>query len=900
MERIIVFDVETPNASNHRISSIGISVIEDGRITEEFGTLVNPECGFDAFNIQLTGIRPEMVQDAPTFPELWQRIEPLMNSGILAAHNAVFDLGVLGCCLRDYGIRWKPSANYLCTVQMGRKLLPGMSHKLNVLCEFYQISLDHHRAESDSHACAEILLRFLSGGEDYTGHLKSYFFSSGPSAGPVIQDAPRAAPAAQDSAASGGMDMPDSAVPESAIPAASDLAAQAKETLSRVYGYQAFRPGQQQLAEGLLARKDVLGIMPTGSGKSLCYQIPALLLKGTTLVISPLISLMKDQVTALKLRGIPAAFLNSSMDSTEYADTARQAARGDFRILYVAPERLQAPGFQEMCRRMTIPLIAVDEAHCISQWGQDFRPSYLKIPDFVASLPERPVMGAFTATATPHVRKDILDNLGLRDPVIVSTGFDRPNLSFSVYQPKNRDEVLLNLLRDRFRQCGIVYCATRKNVDSVCTMLAEEGFSAARYHAGLTAEERLRNQEDFLFDRVRIMVATNAFGMGIDKSNISFVIHYNMPKSLEAYYQEAGRAGRDGCDADCILLYSPQDVITARWLIEHSEENPDLSPEERAEVRAKDEERLKWMAFYAKSRKCLRSDILRYFGENSPGFCGNCSNCVPDCEHTDITTEAQMILSCVARTEQQLPEADLTDLLRGLVPEELPETIHPGELTTFGLMKDTEEPRIGEIIRSLLDQGYLDKNLQTEILTLNAQSREVLFRHRRVAMRRNLKNRQTVTGEDLFQALQKLRYEISSEEYIAASTLFSDGTLRDLCAVLPRDRKQLAAVGGMGLYKANKYGDRILAVISAYMPSASPEEGKQKKKQPAEEKQPAETYRDRVIRSGSTEAYQPWTEAEDRQLAEELEAGMPLKRMAEIHRRTRGAILSRLRKLGKV
>ena len=328
--------------------------------------------------------------------------------------------------------------------------------------------------------------------------------------------------------------------------------------------------GQQELVESQLSGRDVLGVMPTGSGKSLCYQIPAMLLPGTTLVISPLISLMKDQVTALKLRGVSAAFLNSSMDDEDYRETAFQAASGMYKILYVAPERLQAPGFLEMCRHMEIPLVAVDEAHCISQWGQDFRPSYLKIPDFTASLPKRPILGAFTATATPNVRKDILDNLKLREPVIAATGFDRPNLSFSVYQPKDRDKALSELLRDRYRQSGIIYCATRKNVESVCAQLDGEGFSVTRYHAGLDAEERRKNQEDFLFDRKRIMVATNAFGMGIDKSNVSYVIHYNMPKSLEAYYQEAGRAGRDGCDADCILLYASQDVITARWLIEHS------------------------------------------------------------------------------------------------------------------------------------------------------------------------------------------------------------------------------------------------------------------------------------------------------------------------------------------
>lgn len=679
------------------------------------------------------------------------------------------------------------------------------------------------------------------------------------------------------------------------------MKAKVHDVLMKVYGHHQFRPGQQELVEGLLDGRDVLGVMPTGSGKSLCYQIPALLLPGTTLVISPLISLMKDQVTALKLRGITAAFLNSSMDENDYRETAYQAVTGAFRILYVAPERLQASGFQEMCRHMDIPLVAVDEAHCISQWGQDFRPSYLKIPEFISFLPKRPMIGAFTATATPNVRRDILENLKLKNPVIITTGFDRPNLSFSVYQPKDRDKTLSELLRDRYRQSGIIYCATRKNVEAVCSQLDGEGFSVTRYHAGLDAEERRRNQEDFLFDRKRIMVATNAFGMGIDKSNVSYVIHYNMPKSLEAYYQEAGRAGRDGCDADCILLYAPQDVITARWLIEHSEPNPDLTPEEQAEVRDKDEERLKWMAFYAKSRKCLRHELLRYFGERSHDTCENCSNCVPDCEHVDITTEAQMILSCIARTNQQYDEEVIVQLLHGVLPYPPPEGINPGELTTFGLMNDMEESSIHEIIHALLDQGYLEQG-DDDFLKLNEQSREILFSKRRVVMKRGKKNRETIGGEDLFQALQRLRYEISSREYVAASALFSDSTLRDLCRILPRTKKQLAAVDGMGLFKANKYGDQILQVIQRYAPAddSKQSKGSGKKKVSGNKQEHAgafQAYKDGVIAKGSTEAYQPWTKEEDKQLIREQKDRKSIKEMSEIHKRTQGAIRSRLKKL---
>ena len=674
-----------------------------------------------------------------------------------------------------------------------------------------------------------------------------------------------------------------------------------KEVLSKVYGHHSFRPGQEELVRGLLDSRDVLGIMPTGSGKSLCYQVPALLLPGMTLVISPLISLMKDQVTALKLRGISAAFLNSSMDDADYRETAYQTASGTYKILYVAPERLHAPGFLEMCQHLEIALVAVDEAHCISQWGQDFRPSYLKIPDFVATLPKRPVLGAFTATATPNVRKDILDNLKLKEPIIVATGYDRPNLSFSVYQPKDRDQALSELLRDRYRQSGIIYCATRKNVEALCTQLDQDGFSATRYHAGLDAEERRKNQEDFLFDRKRIMVATNAFGMGIDKSNVSYIIHYNMPKSLEAYYQEAGRAGRDGCDADCILLYAPQDVVTARWLIEHSDPNPDLSPEEQAEVRTKDEERLKWMTFYAKSHKCLRQNLLRYFGENAPDRCGNCSNCVPDCEHADITTEAQMVLSCIARTESQYSEEVIVQLLRGILPYPPPEGINPGELTTFGLMNDIDESSIHEFVRALLDQGYLERDEKGR-LTLNEQSKEVLFRQRRVVMKRKRTNRQDVAGEDLFQALQRLRYEISAREYVAASALFSDSVLRDICRALPRTRKQLALVDGMGLFKANKYGDEILRVIQRYVPEPEPQKEKHSPKKKTGDTHSVrsgsfQAYKDRVISDGKTEAYQSWTKKEDQQLILERAEGKTIHEMSTIHKRTPGAIRSRLKKL---
>ena len=671
-----------------------------------------------------------------------------------------------------------------------------------------------------------------------------------------------------------------------------------RDCLRKTFGYQDFRPGQDTLVESVLEGKDVLGIMPTGSGKSICYQIPALLLSGTTLVISPLISLMKDQVTALRGRGISAACLNSSMEEREYESTVQTAIRGGYHILYVAPERLSSPSFQWLCQRIRIPFIAVDEAHCVSQWGQDFRPSYLKIAEFIDQLSPRPAVGAFTATATPRVKQDILQFIRLQNPVCAATGFDRPNLSFSVYQPSDKDQQLLELLRDRFRQSGIVYCSTRKNVESICDFLRKKGFAATRYHAGLSPAERAQNQEDFLFDRQRVMVATNAFGMGIDKSNVSYVIHYNMPQSLEAYYQEAGRAGRDGCDADCILLYSLQDVMMARWLIEHGDPNPDLSPEEQAEVQAKDEERLRRMTFYAKSKRCLRGDILRYFGEQPPEKCGNCSNCVPDCEHVDITTEAQMILSCVTRTHQQLHRDVIINLLRGLSPENTPEKFSPEGLSTFGLMKDTTEEMLQAEVQALCDQGMVDLSPETPgVLLLNDLSKEILFQNRRVVMRRGGRSglgasKTTKGGEDLFQALVNLRFEISAKELIAASALFADGTLREICAKLPRDKKQLATIDGMGVYKAGRYGDRILSLVDQYVPTGKAPEPKTEKP-----KRTFQEYMATLQQRGQTGAYQPWDEKEDQQLIQEVKEGRSKKEIAEIHHRTTGAINSRIKKL---
>lgn len=415
------------------------------------------------------------------------------------------------------------------------------------------------------------------------------------------------------------------------------------EVLKSVFGHDAFREGQEKLIDELMSGYDVLGIMPTGAGKSVCYQIPALMMEGVALVVSPLISLMKDQVTALKAAGVAAAYINSSLTPGQQAEAIRRAGKGAYKIIYVAPERLMMPSFIAFARQTRLSLVAVDEAHCVSQWGQDFRPGYLHIAEFVRQLPNRPPVAAFTATATPRVKQDMMELLQLREPYCVTTGYNRPNLRLSSVKPSNKLEMLRQFLDEHPEECGIVYCSTRKNVEDVARRLCEAGYSAARYHAGLSDAERRQNQEDFQYDRARIMVATNAFGMGIDKSNVRFVVHYNMPKDLESYYQEAGRAGRDGSPAECLLMYSGQDVVMGKWMIEHNDENPDVSPEQRQLLRQRDLERLRQMTYYATGNHCLRRFILEYFGEKTaPDHCNNCSVCCGEPFEVDTGTSRSM------------------------------------------------------------------------------------------------------------------------------------------------------------------------------------------------------------------------------------------------------------------
>lgn len=597
--------------------------------------------------------------------------------------------------------------------------------------------------------------------------------------------------------------------------------------LREYFGHRAFRPGQEELVDGILAGRDVFGIMPTGGGKSICYQVPAMLLEGLTVVISPLISLMQDQVMALKSAGIPAAYINSSLSGDQIRAVYRNLHRGMYRVLYVAPERLTGEGFLSVAASVPISLVAVDEAHCISQWGQDFRPSYLRILEFMEKLPRRPVLAAFTATATQTVREDICRILELRDPVTVITGFDRPNLRYEVLRPRSKSAALLELLTARRDRSGIVYCATRGNVEKVCDFLRQHGFAAARYHAGLEPEERQQAQEDFVHDRVSVLVATNAFGMGIDKSNVSYVIHYNMPKSLEAYYQEAGRAGRDGEPADCILLYSAGDIRTARHLIFESQENEALTPPERFRVQQQELKRLELMAGYCKTTGCLRGYILDYFGQQHGPSCGNCGNCQTEFELRDVTREAQMILSCVKRIGDKLGYGLGVSAVIGVLAGSRSARIGElglDELSTYGLMRGLKRDRIRELIDYLESRELLWTDPAHGALHLTEQAAEVLFQGVAVvkpepvtAPKVSSKPTPTVAPEEgLLSALKKLRMELARKEGVPAYIIFTNAALADMAARQPHTRAEFLEVSGVGTKKADRYGDAFLEVIRNY------------------------------------------------------------------------------------
>ena len=606
------------------------------------------------------------------------------------------------------------------------------------------------------------------------------------------------------------------------------------QTLKQYFGYDSLRTGQEELINGILAGHDVLGIMPTGAGKSLCYQLPALMLKGITLVISPLISLMSDQVKALNQAGVHAAYINSSLTENQIRMALSYASQGRYKIIYVAPERLNTPRFLDFACNADISMLTVDEAHCISQWGQDFRPSYLKILEFLKKLPYRPVLTAYTATATAEVRDDIMDILNLRDPFVLTTGFDRENLYYAVKRPRDKYRELLSYLKEKEEKMpgssGIIYCLSRKNVEEVCYQLREDGFSVTRYHAGLSDEERKENQEDFIYDRKQIMVATNAFGMGIDKPDVRFVVHYNMPKNMEGYYQEAGRAGRDGDPAECILLYSGKDVVTNQYLIERGQDNQEMEAAVWCLVRERDQERLKQMTFYCFTHDCLREYILKYFGEYGKSYCGNCLNCQTEFEEQDVSQEARAMIRCVESSGQRYGVNVILDTLRGASTAKIRQYEMDGN-PEYGVCAKIPAHRLRQIFNYLVlkeylyltDDGYTIVKLtaasrslleEAHILTMKmSKELETKKKEKRSRLPKSAVGELGEQDEPLFQKLRALRLEIAREEKIPPYMVFSDKTLIHMCILKPGNEEEMLNVTGVGRHKYEKYGKRFIDAV---------------------------------------------------------------------------------------
>lgn len=639
----------------------------------------------------------------------------------------------------------------------------------------------------------------------------------------------------------------------------------ALEALTRYFGYDSFRPGQQGIVEALLAGRDVLGVMPTGAGKSVCYQIPAALSPGATLVISPLISLMRDQVDALNDLGMPAAFINTTQTPDEQAMVFAQAAAGQIKLLYVAPERLETGRFRDFAARTPISLIAVDEAHCVSQWGQDFRSSYLGIGDFIAGLPQRPPVGAFTATATERVRRDIVGLLGLRNPAVTVTGFDRPNLYFDVVklETKYKAAWVARYVADHPDESGIVYCATRKTTEALADTLNQMGHPAVAYHGGMSPDAREVAQRDFITDKVPVVVATNAFGMGIDKSNVRYVIHHNLPESIEAYYQEAGRAGRDGEPSRCTLLWNESDIVTRRRLLDNDYENERLTPEEQEIVRQSKRRLLDGMVGYCRTTDCLHRYMTRYFGQElSPnagsaagediaadssqsGRCGACSNCESTFETIDVTRVAQAISRCVHDVGQRVGSGKIVKILRGSRAQDLA-WLNPERMPTFGMLKDVNEARVRDVLSQMATDGYLSiAEGRMPIVMFGARAAETAapdfhYEIKRVERKSaaagsgrsggvaDTADSANVPGdalgsyipdddeESLFQKLRELRRTIAQEIGKPPYIVFSDKTLRDMARIKPITNAQFLAVNGVGQHKLDLYGQRFMQAIASF------------------------------------------------------------------------------------
>lgn len=640
-----------------------------------------------------------------------------------------------------------------------------------------------------------------------------------------------------------------------------DKTMNACEVLKKYFGYDSFKPGQEETVASILAGRDVLAVMPTGSGKSVCYQVPSMLLSGITLVISPLISLMQDQVKSLNEAGIHAGYINSSLSEMQIAKVYQNAAEGVYKILYVAPERLESEEFLFFAHRAGIAMVTVDEAHCISQWGQDFRPSYLKIVDFIDSLKKRPVVSAFTATATDEVKTDIACVLKLKDPKIVVTGYDRENLFFEVEPVKRKDDYVLDYIKKHPDECGILYCSTRKNVDALHELLVSSGVPAARYHAGMRTEERKKNQDDFIYDRAQVIVATNAFGMGIDKSNVRYVIHYNMPQSMENYYQEAGRAGRDGETARCILLFSPQDIRINQFLLEHKDFS-EIAEEDEELIRQRDAKRLQIMVGYCRTTGCLRNYILDYFertefgsggllsetgssNQNLSGAggsgagksggirkepCGNCGNCQGSFSMTDMTEDAKQVINCVYEARGRYGLNVILGTLHGAKRARLKE-LGTVSYRTYGALKDRSEPELRLLISQMLMDGYLYQTADKysvlrlgNIDPLKDPDTRVLVRARKEEEPQQKKKSYkkstdalTKAGYDLFDRLRALRLSIAREAGIPPYIVFSDKTLIDMSVKAPKDREEMLAVSGVGEVKYERYGERFLEEIALFL-----------------------------------------------------------------------------------
>lgn len=583
----------------------------------------------------------------------------------------------------------------------------------------------------------------------------------------------------------------------------------ARQILQKFYGYGDFRPGQKKVVESLLNRNDTVAIMPTGAGKSICFQIPALLFEGVTLVISPLISLMKDQVDSLRQLGIAAVYINSSVSKAQLYKDLQNISAGFYKIIYIAPERLTSEYLPDSFKNLNISMVAVDEAHCLSQWGHDFRPSYRNILNFTNSLRIKPIISAFTATATPEVKTDIINLLGLKQPNVFVTGFDRPNLYFSVLRGEVKDKFVIDYVKKHQDEAGIIYVGTRKDVDALQVLLEIKGIKAGRYHAGMTDEERNQMQEDFLYDNLSVMVATNAFGMGIDKPNVRYVIHYNMPKNMEAYYQEAGRAGRDGLSGNCILLYSPQDTQLQKFLISKSTES-----EIRQQLEYK---RLQSMVDYCHTPQCLRAFILHYFGEfDVEEHCDNCSNCKLEGELIDITIDAQKVLSCVYRMHERFGVKMIAEVLKGSKSAKVKQ-FNLERLSTYGLMKERKLKDISDLILRLSAMQYLDiTESQYPVVTLNELSWQVLRGQKKVWQKMVIVKKAKAKGE-LFEALRSLRKELATKEKLPPYMIFSDATLTQMATDKPTDLELMKNIRGVGEFKLQKYGEEFLTVIKSYI-----------------------------------------------------------------------------------